>query len=85
MNREPRSSQHDCNNSKEMILTLINALTQKIYGFIVLYVYVQSSAYSIIDTLVNPILSDQFGLGTGSISYFMLGVTILWSLSSMSV
>lgn len=68
-----------------MSLTLIYALTRKIYGFILLYVYMQSSAYSIIDTLVNPILSDQFGLGTGSVSYFMLGVTILWSVSSMSV
>jgi len=73
-----------CINYTCTVLYLVSKLDiifQQTFSVITIYVYAHSMTYSTID-IVNPILSDQFGMGVDSISYYMLGVMVVWTLSS---
>lgn len=50
---------------------------KQVYTFLVLCTCVTGSCYTVLDTLLNPILSDHFGFTVTDNSYFMFGVLVV--------
>ena len=50
---------------------------KQVYSFLVACACVTGSCYTVLDTLLNPILSDHFGFTVADNSYFMFGVLVV--------
>ena len=64
------------------LVLYLDTTLQQTFCVIVIYVYVHGMTLNLID-FINPILSDQFGLGVEDISYYMLGIMVVWISSSI--
>lgn len=49
----------------------------QIYAYLIGAGYTVGAVFNLIDTLLSPILSDNFGFTVDDISYFMLAAMIL--------
>ena len=48
---------------------------EQLYTFLVICGFVAGALYTVMDTLLNPVLSDHFGFTIADSSYFVFGVT----------
>ena len=51
--------------------------------FFTVATYTMDSNCGVMDTLFNPILSDYFGFTEGEISYYFVGLTLVFIITSL--
>lgn len=62
--------------------TTLPLLSSKLILYILYTVFVSDSSLTIVDTMLNPILSDYFGFTTSKRSLFFFGIVILLATSN---
>ena len=71
--------------SNKISLGLFSSLTScilQLYAFLVVCGYIAGALYTVLDTLVAPLLSDHLGFTISDISYFVLGTTVILVVST---
>ena len=54
----------------------------QVYIFVIICSYISSMQYSILDTLINPILGDHFGFRVKDEYYAVVGISVCLLISS---
>ena len=60
--------------SRKRYLPLNN---EQLYTFLVICGFIAGALFTVMDTLLNPVLSDHFGFTIADSSYFVFGVTCI--------
>ena len=76
--------QHQCCRGW-LILTynLVLVVFVQVLLFFTVAAYATESSYGVVDTLINPILSDYFGFTEKENSYFFVGLMFVFLTSSL--